>query len=418
MLSEFGGITGWTKNYNLNGIGNKDTVQYSYNTGNNPLDALRLKIDYELKIGRRKYSMGYQYRTQSQNGSFTYEEKSGNFTPLILIPQFTADVQVANRVHGIYTQYASDFSKLQYIVGMRYENAYRSFNDNKGNPATILSLSNFFPSVNLLYSLNESTNFKAGYSRRVQRSTNNELNPYPEREHSETLEQGDPNIRPEFIGIYELGITKDFKKSTLFWNAYYQSITDIVNRVNSVYNDSILNRIFTNAGKATLVGSELGLTLSPISKLKFYVGGNIYKLAIKGDLFDNTVSVNTSGWVHSVNSNINYQIAKSLSTQFNLNNISERKTAQGEDSRFYQPNFSIKKVFANNRLTALLQWQNVAFGSMGVNEQRITTRGSNFFTTTNYVQEQNIFLINLGYNFNIKDKKAKLPSSEFGEKEF
>src|SRR3546814_1397706 len=47
---------------------------------------------------------------------------------------------------------------------------------------------------------------KAAYSRRVQRSTNNELNPYPEREHSETLEQGDPDILPEFIGLTELGM--------------------------------------------------------------------------------------------------------------------------------------------------------------------------------------------------------------------
>lgn len=98
-----------------------------------------------------------------------------------------------------------------------------------------------FPSVNLLYNLKSDFRIKMAYSRRVQRSTNNELNPFPEREHSETLEKGDPNIRPEFIGVYEAGITKDFKKASFFWNVYSQQITDIVNRVNSVYNDSILN---------------------------------------------------------------------------------------------------------------------------------------------------------------------------------
>ena len=103
---------------------------------------------------------------------------------------------------------------------------------------------------------------KLAYSRRVQRSTNNELNPYPEREHSETLEQGDPNIRPEFIGIYEAGITKDLKKTSLYLNVYTQQITDIVNRVNSVRNDTILNRIYTNAGNARLIGTELGVNSS------------------------------------------------------------------------------------------------------------------------------------------------------------
>jgi outer membrane receptor for ferrienterochelin and colicin len=179
-----------------------------------------------------------------------------------------------------------------------------------------------------------------------------------------------------------------------------------------------LNRIYTNAGKARLLGSELGLTLSPIKKLKIFVGGNIYTLKIKGTLFDNSVAINSSGWIYSINSNISYQITPTLSTQFNLSYLSARNTAQGEDSRFYQPNFSVKKSFLDSKLTLTAQWQNAALGNMKVNEQRITTFGSNFSTTTNYIQERNIFLLNLSYNFNKNDKKAKLPSSEFGEKEF
>ena len=39
------------------------------------------------------------------------------------------------------------------------------------------------------------------------------MNPFPEREHSETLEQGDPNLRPELIDQVELGI--NFKNNTM-----------------------------------------------------------------------------------------------------------------------------------------------------------------------------------------------------------
>lgn len=130
------------------------------------------------------------------------------------------------------------------------------------------------------------------------------------------------------------------------------------------------------------------------------------------------MAVNSSGWVYSINSTISYQISQTLSTQFNLSYLSARNTAQGKDSRFYQPNFSVKKSFLENKLTLTAQWQNAALGNMKVNEQRITTFGSNFYTTTNYIQERNIFLLNLSYSFNKTDKKSKLPSSEFGEKEF
>ena len=411
-------IDGYTRNRNLNATNYADTLQYTLNTGTNPLKALRLKIDYEKTIGIGKLSVGYQFRSQDQIGVFEYYEKAGNYTLLAFNPAFSAEIEVINRIHGVYTQYAGIHKKIEFSSGLRYENAYREFTANKNTNPAILELSNLFPSANVLYNFKKDFRAKLAYSRRVQRSTNNELNPYPEREHSETLEQGDPNIRPEFIGVYEAGITKDFKKASLYINIYRQQITDIVNRVNSVYNDTILNRIYTNAGKARLLGSELGLTLSPIKKLKVFVGGNIYSLKIKGSLFDNSVSVNSSGWVYSINSNISYQITPTLSTQFNIAYLSARNTAQGEDSRFYQPNFSVKKSYLENKLTLTAQWQNAALGNMKVNEQRITTFGSNFYTTTNYIQERNIFFLNLSYNFNKTDKKAKLPSSEFGEKEF
>jgi len=41
-----------------------------------------------------------------------------------------------------------------------------------------------------------------------------------------------------------------------------------------------------------------------------------------------------------------------------------------------------------------------------------------FFTTTNYIYEVDVFMLNLSFNLNQLSKKSKLPSSEFGEKEF
>jgi ferric enterobactin receptor len=410
-------IDGYTKNRNLAANNFLDTLQYTFNTGENPMNALRLKLDYEKQLKIGKLSTGYQYRLQQQKGEFDYFENSGNGTPLVLNPTFSANIDVRNLIHGVYSQLSGTHKKLEYTTGLRYENAFREFTDDKGHQPVILKLSNLFPSVNLMYNVQSSFRLKLGYSRRVQRSTNNELNPYPEREHSETLEQGDPNIRPEFIGLYEGGLTKDFKKGSFYWNIYRQQITDIVNRVNSVYNDTILNRIYTNAGKARLMGTETGLTLSPIKKLKVFLGGNLYNLKINGGLFENTVNVNSKGWVYSLNSNINYQLTPSFSGQFNLSYLSARNTAQGVDSRFYQPNFSLKKSFKSN-ITVAVQWQNAAVFGMKVNEQRITTSGLDFHTTTNYIQERNIVLFNLSYAFNKSDKKSKLPTSEFGEREF
>jgi outer membrane cobalamin receptor len=83
------------------------------------------------------------------------------------------------------------------------------------------------------------------YSKRIERTTTFKMNPFPEREHSETLEQGDPTLHPELIDQVEFGINKKTKKgNSRFFKIYYRSVKDLINRVNTVYNDTILNRIY------------------------------------------------------------------------------------------------------------------------------------------------------------------------------
>ena len=94
-------------------------------------------------------------------------------------------------------------------------------------------------------------------------------------------------------------------------------------------------------------------------------------------------------------------------------------TAQGEDSRFLSPNLSLKKTFLDNRLSATLQWTHMDLGLLPSNEQRISTwREGEFYTTTNYVNEVDVIMINLSYSLNNLANKAKFIKSEFGEKEF
>ncbi|WP_246229502.1 hypothetical protein [Mucilaginibacter humi] len=72
----------------------------------------------------------------------------------------------------------------------------------------------------------------------------------------------------------------------------------------------------------------------------------------------------------------------------------------------------------NGRLAASLLWQNMNMGFLGANKQRITTSGANFYTTTNYISETDVFLINVSFNLNKFTSKVKLPTSEVGDKEF
>lgn len=417
-LYEHANLYGDTKNRNLAYPQTKDTLQYVYNPYRNPINGYRLKLDYARKTRTGKWESGYQFRYDTQDGQFDYF-----VTPAISQPdaaRFRGSAKAENQIHAVYSQYSGKLHQLEYNAGLRYEYATRSVMlSYEPNPYK-LTLSNLFPSATLLYPFYEGWQAKAGYSKRIQRTTNFELNPIPEREHSETLEQGDPNLLPEYVDLAELGIVHQFKGGSFFSNIYYQHIRNPIQRVNSVYADTILNRVFTNAEQARSLGMEAGASWQVNPWWSIYLGGNLYNYKIKGKLAILGVSshVSNANWVYSVNTNTSFKLGNTWTLQGSVNYLSRRPTAQGEDSYFLIPGTSLKKTFMNGRFAATLQWQNIDMGMKISNRQRITTRGADFYTTTNYIYETDVLLINLSFNLNKNTGKSKLPASEFGEKEF
>ena len=58
-------------------------------------------------------------------------------------------------------------------------------------------------------------------------------------------------------------------------------------------------------------------------------------------------------------------------------------------------------------------------GLLNTNEQRITTfRTGEFYTTTNYIYEVDMIVLNLSYKLKTGKNKSKFIKSEFGEREF
>ncbi|MDO6436884.1 outer membrane beta-barrel family protein [Cyclobacterium sp. 1_MG-2023] len=421
FLYEYTMLGGPTTNRNL-GYPNMDFIyQDEYNTNDNPLHGVRWKIDYKAKAKPwGSFEGGYQFRSLNHLGDFVYERKNteGEF---VLVPEFSSNVDLKRLIHAVYGQVNGNKGKWNYTAGLRFEHMDRILHlKDKGNTVDSTYTYDFFkpyPSANIRYNVNENFNFKAAYSRRVDRTTTFKMNPFPEREHSETLEQGDPTLLPEFIDLVETGFVKNFGENSFYATAYYRNVQNLVNRVNTIYNDTILNRIYSNVGTGRSLGLEAGLELNPTSNWKIFAGGNLYQYQITGE-FDNR-PIDNSAWVYSINANTSYAFSSTFSLQWSLNYLSKRITAQGEDSRFLSPNLVAKKTFMGDRLTASLQWLNMDMGLLPTNEQRITTwRKDAFYTTTNYVLEVDMILLNLSYTINPGKNKSRFVKSEFGEKEF
>ncbi|WP_072861466.1 outer membrane beta-barrel family protein [Arenibacter palladensis] len=433
LLYEYTFLGGPTYNDNL-GLTDRNIVyQQEYNTNDNPLNGYRVNVDYQFKpFSFGTLETGYQFRDIDHTGEFVYERDG------VLVPEFSSNISLQRTIHSGYTQLTGASHKLDYAAGLRLESMDRTYSEDlrTADPEQTYTYDfvKLFPSASLQYTVNDATKLKAAYSKRVERTTTLKMNSFAEREHSEVFEQGDNQLRPEFIDLVELGVIKNFNGgNSVSATAYYRHVDNVINRVNTLaYEangavlDSIINRVYSNVGKSNAVGLEIGAQLKPSQNWSNYIGANIYSYDIEGafvfrhrDGITRNYDVNSSATIYSFNLNSTYSFWENASLQFTFNYLSKTNTAQGEDSRFYSPNLSFRKSFLDNKLTATLQWQNIDMGLLDTNEQRITTYKANeFYTTTNYRYEVDMISINLSYTFNAIKNKAKFIESEFGKKEF
>lgn len=433
FLYEYTFLGGPTENDNLGHPNNSIVYQREFNTNDNPLYGKRFNLDYQWKpFSFGTLETGYQYRDLDHTGKFVYERDG------VLVPEFSSDVSLKRVIHSGYAQVTGAKNKWNYNAGVRLESMDRKYketlrSDGKENIYDF-DFVKLFPSASIQYKIDDKTNIKTAYSKRVERTTTFKMNSFAEREHSEVFEQGDNTLQPEFIDLLEVGFTKKLKKgNSVYATAYYRHVDNVINRVNTLaYQkngaviDSIINRVYSNVGKSNSIGLELGATLKPSKNWTNFIGVNVYNYAIDGvlnfkhrDGVERNYNIDTNATIYSFNINSTYNFWENASLQFTFNYLSDRNTAMGEDSRFYSPNLTFRKKLMNDRLTATLQWQNIDMGLFKTNEQRITTsRPNQFYTTTNYVYEVDMITLNLSYTFNAAKNKSKFIDSEFGKREF
>ena len=433
FLYEYTFLGGPTFNDNVDTPAYTTIYQQEYNTNDNPLHGVRYNLDYTLKpFSFGSLETGYQFRNLNHSGEFVYQRDG------ILVPEFSSNIELKRTIHSAYTQLTGVKNKWDYAAGLRLESMNRTYTESLKSETLANEYTydfvKLFPSASLQYAINDQTKLKAAYSKRVERTTTFKMNSFAEREHSETFEQGDNKLLPEFIDLVELGITKKFKNgNSLNATGYFRHVTNTINRVNTLaYEadgtviDTILNRVYSNVGKSNVFGLEVGTQFKASKNWSNFIGANVYNQDINGvfvykhrDGVIRNYDVSSNATIYSVNINSTYSFWKNATVQFTFNYLSNTNTAQGIDSRFYSPNLTLKKSFLDGKLVGTLQWQNMDLGLLDTNEQRITTaRPNEFYTTTNYVYEVDMVTLNLSYTFNKIKNKSKFIESEFGKREF
>ncbi|HEX7410662.1 MAG TPA: TonB-dependent receptor, partial [Bacteroidales bacterium] len=229
------------------------TVQgnYSYPMNENG----RIEAGYKAAIS----DMGMKYDYSN------YNDSTGQYESLA---QLKNQYDYSDQLYAIYGIYGNSLGKFKYQAGLRFEQVW-----NKSKVATTdtnynSSYFRFYPSLHTQYDLGKGRELQFSYSRRVQRPSPRELNPYIDYTDSLNIEKGNPALKPEFSNSLELGIEKFWHSSSLTSSIFYNRTNDVVEDISRLQGNGVTVTMPMNINTKTSYGMEMVGMVNPQKWMK------------------------------------------------------------------------------------------------------------------------------------------------------
>jgi len=272
-----------------------------------------VQVDYVLPLGENaQFEAGY--RGNFEESITDYELLEENFAggAFIRNDSLSNTFTYEENVNAVYTQYGNKFGDFSFLLGLRLENtqlkgnvAAQDVSTNQPDDFNINFDKNYlglFPTVNLIYELNETANLTLGYNRRINRPRGYFINPFPSRSSEANVFQGNPNLDPAYASAFDLGLIKRWKKLTLTSSIYYQYETDAFERAQEDTGEltpngiPIIRTIPINLSTNKRYGFEAGVLYNPLKWLRLNGSFNYFNFVTEGVFNNVDYGAENSSW--------------------------------------------------------------------------------------------------------------------------
>jgi hypothetical protein len=297
------------------------------------IDIYALKADLTYPINKTsKFEAGIKSSYVNSNNDMRFEFLTGDLQTRNIDPARTRDFLYKENINAGYLNYSKEIKKLSIQLGVRVENTIGK-GTLLGKDLLDRNYTNVFPSVFLRQKLSAKHQLGMSYSRRIDRPSYEDLNPFLYFLDPYTFQQGNEFLLPQFTNAFELTHTFMDAISTTF---NYSRTNGVMTQVLQQNNALKLTNVTTiNIGYVDNVGIAFSVPV-PITKWWFsntYL--NLYNNHYVGDIPKTTIDANG-------NSNTIYQPLDARATTYQVNITNQftlPKKFSLELSGFYQSPF-------------------------------------------------------------------------------
>jgi len=379
-----------------------------------------LQGDYTLPIGEnQQFEAGFRSTLLDQTTDYRYfNEVDGEF---IINNNLSNIFEYDENIHALYGQYGNKFGKISGLFGLRMEITDIDINvkalDEYGDIINLNSkkdYTNFFPTVNLAYEINENENFTLGYNQRISRPRSRFINPFRSLASETSYFEGNPDLDPSISNSVDLGFFKRWEKITLNSSIYYSHATDVFQFITQETGETtpdgvpIIKRTPINLATDDRYGFELSANYTPIKQWRFNASFNFFNSTLKGEYDGVDYGSQNASWFARFSSKI--VIFKDIDWQTTMMYRGPSQNSQNTYKGMFMANMAFSKDILKGDGTISFNVDDIFNSRKRASE----TTTDSFYSTSEFQWRERSFRLSFAYRFNQKKKRERSGGMENG----
>ncbi len=376
-----------------------DLLQRSYNKERERL--LAAQLDYVQPIGKDgKLEMGFRSTFRDIGNDFLVEELVDDTWEIF--PGLSNDFLYNEDIHAAYLIYGNKKGKVSYQAGLRAELTDILTELLQTNEVNTQDYLNFFPSMHISYDLPADNAVQVSYSKRLRRPRFRELNPFSSFSDNRNIFTGNPDLRPEFTDLMELGHIKYWDKASLSSSIYYRHTKGKVDRIRTLTSDGVtfLTRP-ENLLSEDAYGFEFVASYNPAKWWTINGSFNFFRAITDGGNLGENFKADTYSWFTRGTSR--FTVLKNTDLQVRFDYRAPEQTPQGRRRSMYSLDLAASRDILKQKGTITFSVRDL----LNSRRWRSTAIGEDFFTDTDFQWRARQATLTLSYRLNQNKQRSE-----------
>ncbi|MFI3296176.1 MAG: TonB-dependent receptor [bacterium] len=332
------------------------------------------------------YTQSWNKRMHTYEGGVKYNFYSNDANSYYTLYDSVADTWIDNpdvypyqliqdqHILGAYSSYRFQYKWFSLRAGARLEHTSQNVATYDTTFASVYT--NLVPSISFGFKVAKTQNINLSYTQRLSRPSIYYLNPYLDISDPLNYSQGNTNLDVEVAHSFNASygfFTPKFNTSISAWSSI---VNNSIEKVYSMYNDSIVYSTYENIGRNTSFGGSLYLagTLGKIGRatLNTYASYTIYEA-------EKIVAEPVNLFNYGANANLQFYLPWKLNLNFFGGYFTSSPGLQFTSSTpYYYYGMSIRRSFLDNKLNislngnSLFEWRQEFSYSIETSEYKAT----------------------------------------------